>query len=200
MLFGDHWASIAGGAPLAGGATGPMWGFLPAFLYITLGNIFLGSPHDYATMHLSMRKKGNTIGLLIKELISERAGKMGVFLGWCSIAAFCATFLTALAKLFVATPELTLPTLAFTVSGVIMGFFIYKGGMSVFKATIFGIIVVGICVVLGLKYPIKLDYWVWFAIFVIYPVISASDLRPGSWLNPETGSTSASSLLAPWFS
>ena len=79
-LFGDHWASIAGGAPLAGGATGAMWGFLPAFLYITVGNVFLGSPHDYATMHLSMRKQGKTIGGLISELISERAGKMGVFL------------------------------------------------------------------------------------------------------------------------
>jgi len=89
-LFGDHWASIAGGAPLAGGATGPIWGFLPAFLYTTFGNIFLGSPHDYATMHLSMRKKGKTIGGLIQELISQRAGKMGVFLGWFSIAAFTA--------------------------------------------------------------------------------------------------------------
>lgn len=173
-LFGDHWASIAGGAPLAGGATGAMWGFLPAFLYITLGNIFLGSPHDYATMHISMRKQGMTIGLLIKELISNRAGKMGVFLGWCSIAAFTAVFLSALAKLFEATPELTLPTIAFTVSGVMMGFLIYRFGWPVLRATILGIIIVVICIILGLKYPIHLPYYVWFGIFVIYPVVSAS--------------------------
>ncbi len=173
-LFGDHWASIAGGAPLAGGATGAMWGFLPAFLYITIGNVFLGSPHDYATMHLSMRKQGKTIGGLISELISERAGKMGVFLGWCSIAAFTATFLTALAKLFVATPELTLPTIAFTISGVIMGLLIYKVGWPVMYATILGVIIVAIAIVLGLKYPISLPYYAWFAIFTIYPIISAS--------------------------
>lgn len=173
-LFGDHWASIAGGAPLAGGATGAMWGFLPAFLYITLGNIFLGSPHDYATMHISMRKQGMTIGLLIKELISNRAGKMGVFLGWCSIAAFTAVFLSALAKLFEATPELTLPTIAFTVSGVMMGFLIYRFGWPVLRATVLGIIIVVICIILGLKYPIHLPYYVWFGIFVIYPVVSAS--------------------------
>jgi len=187
-LFGDHWASIAGGAPLAGGATGAMWGFLPAFLYITLGNIFLGSPHDYATMHLSMRKRGMTIGGLIAELISKRAGKMGVFLGWCSISAFCATFLTALAGLFEATPQLTLPTIAFTACGVLMGFLIYKFGWPVMRATVLGVIIVVICIILGLKYPISLPYYVWFAIFTIYPIISASIpawvlVEPRNWLN-----------------
>lgn len=172
-LFGDHWASIAGGAPLAGGATGPIWGFLPAFLYTTFGNIFLGSPHDYATMHLSMRKKGKTIGGLIQELISQRAGKMGVFLGWFSIAAFTATFLTALGKLFESTPELTLPTLAFTGSGIFMGFLIYRFGWPVLRATAIGVVTVVIFIWLGIKYPISLPFWAWFAIFTAYPIISA---------------------------
>ena len=188
MLFGDHWASIAGGAPLAGGATGPMWGFLPAFLYITLGNVFLGSPHDFATMHLSMRKKGNTIGLLIRELISQRAGKMGVFLGWCSIAAFTATFLTALSKLFESTPELTLPTLALTLSGILLGFLIYKLGWPVFRATMIGFVIVFASIYLGLLYPIKLSYGVWFFLFTVYPIISACVpawvlVEPRNWLN-----------------
>ncbi len=173
-LFGDHWASIAGGSPLAGGATGVMWGWLPAFLYITVGNIFLGSPHDYATMHLSMRKQGMTIGGLITELISTRSGKMGVVLGWLTISAFVAVFLSSLANLFEATPELTLPTIAFTVSGVIMGFLIYKAGWPVMRATILGIIIVAAAVYYGLQYPIHLSHNVWFAIFVIYPIISAS--------------------------
>ncbi|MCL1915609.1 MAG: carbon starvation protein A [Desulfovibrionaceae bacterium] len=188
MLFGDHWASIAGGAPLAGGATGAMWGYLPAFLYITVGNVFLGSPHDYATMHISMRRRGDTIGAMIAGLVSKRAGKMGVFLGWCSIAAFCATFLTALGKLFEATPQLTLPTLAFTFCGVVMGFMIYRFGWSVFAATVFGLVVVCIFIVLGLHYPIKLPFYAWFAIFTAYPVISASIpawvlVEPRNWLN-----------------
>lgn len=173
-LFGDHWASIAGGAPLAGGATGVMWGFLPAFLYITFGNIFLGSPHDYGTMHLSMRKQGMTIGGLIKELISERSGKMGVLIGWFSIAAFVAVFLTALARLFEATPQLGLPTIAFTVSGVMMGLLIYKAGWPVLRASVLGIIIVAISIPLGMKYPISLSYGAWFGIFCVYPVISAS--------------------------
>jgi carbon starvation protein len=173
-LFGDHWASIAGGAPLAGGATGAMWGFLPAFLYITVGNIFLGSPHDFATMHISMRRRGDTIGTLISDLISKRAGKMGVFLGWCSIAAFTATFLNALGKLFEATPQLTLPTVSFTVMGVVMGFLIYRFGWEVSKATVLGVVVVAVFILLGLQYPITLPSTVWFIIFTIYPIISAS--------------------------
>lgn len=173
-LFGDHWASIAGGAPLAGGAIGVMWGFLPAFLYITFGNIFLGAPHDFATMHLSMRKKGMTIGGLTRTLISNRAGKMGVFIGWFSIAAFVAVFLEALSRLFEATPELGLPTIAFTVSGVLMGLLIYKVGWPVHKASVLGIIIVIISIPVGMNYPINLPFAAWFAIFCIYPVISAS--------------------------
>jgi carbon starvation protein len=129
-----------------------------------------------------------TIGGLISELISKRAGKMGVFLGWCSIAAFCATFLTALAGLFEATPQLTLPTLAFTGCGVIMGFLIYRFGWPVMRATILGVIVVAICIYLGFIFPIKLPYYVWFALFTIYPIVSASIpawvlVEPRNWLN-----------------
>lgn len=172
-LFGDHWASIAGGAPLAGGAAGAMWGFLPAFLYITVGNIFLGSPHDYATMHISMRKKGKTIGGLIQELISQRAGKMGVFIGWFTIGAFMAVFLTALAKVFAATPQLTLPTLAFTASGLIMGFLIYRFGWPVLYASLVGVTIVAIFIFLGYQYPITWSFYTWIIIFTIYPIISA---------------------------
>ncbi len=172
-LFGDHWASIAGGAPLSGGATGAYWGILPAFLYITLGNIFLGSPHDYATMHISMRKEGKTIGLLIQDLIGERASKMGVFLGWCSIAAFTATFMSALPALFVATPTLTIPSLTFIALGVLLGVLIYKIGVSLFVASIIGVVVEVIAIWVGLQFPISLPYNFWFVFFIIYPIVSA---------------------------
>ncbi|MPL99402.1 Peptide transporter CstA [bioreactor metagenome] len=172
-LFGDHWASIAGGSPLAGGATGPYWGVLPAFLYITIGNIFLGSPHDYATMHLSVRKEGMTIGLLIKDLIGERASKLGVFLGWASIAAFTATFMSSLPALFVSTPTLTIPTLVFTIIGVIMGFMIYKVGLPLMLVSILGIVVELISVWVGLRVPILMSNNFWFVVFVVYPILSA---------------------------
>lgn len=173
-LFGDHWATIAGGAPLAGGATGVMWGFLPAFLYITVGNIFLGSPHDFSTMHISVRRQGKSIGVIISELISKRSGKMGVFLGWGAILAVMAVFLSALSALFAATPEMTIPAISFTVLGSIMGFLIYRFGWSVAKVTILGVVIEFLMIYLGIKYPVVFPHWVWFAIFSIYPIISAS--------------------------
>lgn len=173
-LFGDHWASIAGGAPLTGGATGVMWGYLPAFLYITVGSIFLGAPHDYATLHIAMRNKGKSIGMLIKDFISERCGKIIVVVGYISSGALNAVFLANLSSLFSETPTMTLPTLTFTLCGVLMGFLIYRYGWPVIWATLLGTGISFIGIYLGAQYPIYLPYWAWFIIFTIYPLLSAA--------------------------
>ena len=55
-----------------------------------------------------------------------------------------------------------------------MGFMIYRFGWPVLRATSIAVVIVAIFIVLGIKYPISLPFYAWFAIFSIYPVISAS--------------------------
>ena len=56
VLFGHHFASIAGTGPIVGPAIAVIWGWLPALVWIILGSIFAGAVHDYAALIMSTRK------------------------------------------------------------------------------------------------------------------------------------------------
>ena len=72
VLFGHHFASIAGTGPIVGPAIAIIWGWLPAVVWIIVGSIFAGAVHDYAALIISTRKKGVSIGELSREVISPR--------------------------------------------------------------------------------------------------------------------------------
>ncbi len=54
VLFGHHFASIAGAAPIVGPAIAVIWGWFPAFLWVVLGAVFLGCVHDFSALVLSV--------------------------------------------------------------------------------------------------------------------------------------------------
>ena len=59
VLFGHHFTSVAGAAPIVGPAIAVIWGWLPAFLWVVLGTIFAGAVHDFGTLWVSTRHKGS---------------------------------------------------------------------------------------------------------------------------------------------
>ncbi|MCH8317334.1 MAG: carbon starvation protein A, partial [Bacteroidetes bacterium] len=62
VLFGHHFSSIAGAAPILGPAIAIVWGWLPALLWVVVGAIFMGAVHDFGALVLSARNKGKSIG------------------------------------------------------------------------------------------------------------------------------------------
>ena len=58
VLWGHHFASIAGAAPIVGPAIAVIWGWLPALLWVCLGTVFMGAAHDFAALVISMRHQG----------------------------------------------------------------------------------------------------------------------------------------------
>jgi len=62
ILFGHHFASIAGLGPILGPAIAVIWGWLPGVLWILFGSIFMGAVHDMSTMFVSLRNRGRSIG------------------------------------------------------------------------------------------------------------------------------------------
>ena len=65
VLFGHHFASIAGAGPIVGPIIAAMFGWGPAFLWIIIGCIFVGSMHDFAALFLSVRNQGRSIAYVI---------------------------------------------------------------------------------------------------------------------------------------
>jgi len=69
ILFGHHYASIAGLAPMLGPAIAVIWGWLPAMLWVVLGTLFIGAVHDFGALAVSMRNRGLSIGKVAEDLI-----------------------------------------------------------------------------------------------------------------------------------
>lgn len=109
VLFGHHYSSIAGAAPIVGPAVAVIWGWVPAIIWVTLGTIFMGAVHDLGTLVLSMRYKGHSIGQLASSIIGQRARNLFLlvifFLVWLVIAVFA----LVIANLFVSYPTTVLP-------------------------------------------------------------------------------------------
>jgi len=53
ILFGHHFTSIAGAAPIIGPCVAAYWGWLPALLWVVLGTVFMGAVHDYGALVIS---------------------------------------------------------------------------------------------------------------------------------------------------
>ena len=70
IIFGHHFTSIAGTGPIVGPAIAVMWGWLPAMLWVVFGAIFVGAVHDFGSLVVSLRNKGQSIGDVAGHLIS----------------------------------------------------------------------------------------------------------------------------------
>ncbi|MCM8770095.1 MAG: carbon starvation protein A, partial [Candidatus Omnitrophica bacterium] len=73
ILFGHHFASIAGAGPILGPVIAAvLWGWGPALLWIVLGSIFFGGVHDFSSLMLSLRHRGGSVGDVTSEVLTQR--------------------------------------------------------------------------------------------------------------------------------
>jgi carbon starvation protein len=104
VLWGHHFTSVAGAAPIVGPAIAIYWGWLPAFLWITLGTIFAAGVHDFGTLVLSIRNKGQSIGTLANRLIGKRAKVLFLFIILILVLMVNAVFAWVISNLFISFP------------------------------------------------------------------------------------------------
>jgi carbon starvation protein len=104
ILWGHHFTSIAGAAPIVGPAIAVFWGWLPAFLWVILGTVFAAGVHDFGTLVLSVRNKGHSIGTLANRLIGQRAKILFLFIILILVLMVNAVFAWVISKLFISFP------------------------------------------------------------------------------------------------
>ena len=92
VLFGHHFCSVAGAAPIIGPAIAVIWGWLPALIWVVVGTIFIGAVHDFGALALSAKRGGRTMGDLAGDLLGPRARiyflGIIVLLTWVVLAVF----------------------------------------------------------------------------------------------------------------
>ncbi|MBX9952545.1 MAG: carbon starvation protein A [Candidatus Obscuribacterales bacterium] len=74
VLFGHHFAAIAGAGPLVGPILAAQFGYLPGTIWLIVGAVLAGAVQDFVILCASMRRKGKSLGQMAKEEISPLAG------------------------------------------------------------------------------------------------------------------------------
>jgi carbon starvation protein len=126
VLFGHHFTSVAGAAPIVGPAIAVIWGWLPAFLWVVLGTIFAGAVHDFGTLWISVRHKGSSIGTLAERIVGARARVLFLLIIFFLLLMVNAVFAVVIANLLIANHGAVLPVWGSLVVAVIVGFLIYR--------------------------------------------------------------------------
>ncbi|TGK33331.1 carbon starvation protein A [Leptospira gomenensis] len=105
VLFGHHYASIAGLAPVLGPAVAVIWGWLPAMVWVVLGSIFVGCVHDFGALVVSVRNQGKSIGQVAEDLLGHRARSLFHAIIFFLVALAMGVFVLVLAEMFSADPK-----------------------------------------------------------------------------------------------
>lgn len=156
VLFGHHFASIAGLAPMLGPAIAVMWGWVPAMIWVVLGTIFIGAVHDFSALAVSLRAKGKSIGKVAEDIIGHRAKSLFHAIIIFLIALAMGVFVQVVSQLFSANfyPEAVFPSVALMVLAVIMGVLFYKKGVPLGRLTMVSFALTLIAVYLGRVLPV----------------------------------------------
>jgi len=188
VLFGHHFASIAGAAPIIGPAIAIAWGWIPAILWIWFGNVFIGMVHDYLSLMASVRKKGKSIAWIAGELTNKGTGYLFSWFIFLTLILIVAAFGAVMGIIFVKEPAVPTAFLLFIVAAVITGLLAYKAKVNFTVATVIGLVLIVLSIWIGLSYPIHASFHTWMIVILIYIIVAAALpvwilMQPRDYLN-----------------
>ncbi|MBV6499168.1 MAG: Peptide transporter CstA [Prosthecobacter sp.] len=160
VVFGHHFAAIAGPGPLVGPVLASQFGYLPGTLWILIGATLGGGVHDAIVMFASIRRGGKSVGQMLKEEVNSVVG----FVAMVSILAIM-TILLAVLGLVVVKALAESPWGLFTIAMTIPLAFIMGFGHTILKisvrdVTIFGIVGLLVSVWAGSKLEVwGIQHW-----------------------------------------
>ena len=181
VLFGHHFASIAGAAPIVGPAIAVIWGWFPAFLWVVLGAVLMGCVHDFSALILSVRHRARSIGDLAGDIIGKKATTAYLVIMFFVVVLLMAIFLRLIAGLLMRYPEVVIPAAALIVIAMGIGLLIYRTKIGLGAASIVGIILMLLSIWVGTKNPLVLSetlvvntpFFTWVIMLVIYSFVAS---------------------------
>lgn len=191
VLFGHHFASICGLGPIIGPALAAIWGWLPAFLWIIFGAVFIGAAHDFGSLILSARYEGRSIGDLTGDIIGPRARLLFLVIIFFMIALAMGLFASVIATLFAPSyyPQAVIPSGLLIVIAIVLGQVVFKRGGRLGPATALGLLLMFGSLWVGAKLPVTgPSPTTWIFILLIYSFTASCLpvwvlLQPRDYLN-----------------
>jgi carbon starvation protein len=202
VLFGHHFAAIAGAGPIIGPTVGLIFGFIPCLLWLILGAVFIGAVHDYSALFASMREGGQSMARVAEKSL----GKAGFIIlisftifmvllvtsAFLGLAAVALTSLVPIKELGLEPSQSLLKTImvdgtimatigaiastsviVITIFSPLIGYLLYKKGISSYYAALLAILVCIASIKIGMSYPLILGHTFWMISLSIYVFIAA---------------------------
>ena len=196
ILFGHHFTSVAGAAPIIGPCVAAYWGWLPALVWILFGTILMGAVHDFGALVMSVKEKGKSIADIASTTISKRARLMFLIFIILLVWLVLAVFAMAVADLFVGIPSSVIPINIEIIIAIIMGYLIYKKKMDILIPSLIALALLYFFVWVGTKAPVDFTEVMpaqdaknlWIILLFIYSAIASllpvwTLLQPRDYIN-----------------
>lgn len=156
VLFGHHFASIAGAGPIVGPVAAAYMGWGPVVLWIIFGCIFIGAMHDFAALFLSVRNQGRSIGSVIESYLGFPGRIAFLVFCWVALVLVVAVFAILVAKTFVKSPEVATASLLFIAIAPVFGWLINRRRVSLVLASFVFVPLLFVFIWVGVKAPLNL--------------------------------------------
>lgn len=181
VLWGHHFTSVAGAAPIVGPAIAVIWGWMPAFLWVTLGTVFFAGMHDMGALWASQRNRGRSIGALSARYIGARGSNLFMVVIFLLLLMVNAAFAVVISKLLVSTPSAVVPTWGAIVVALLVGQAIYRLRWNLAIVSIAGVAVLYGLMLLGDRFPVVLPETVlgmpagafWIVVLFLYAGVAS---------------------------
>ncbi len=211
VLWGHHFTSVAGAAPIVGPAIAVYWGWLPALLWVLLGTVFAAGVHDFGTLVLSVRNKGQSVGTLANKLIGQNAKILFLFIILLLVLMVNAVFAWVIANLFISFPASVVSVFIQIPLAIWIGYRVYKRKGNMLLPSLFALAVMYFAAIMASYIPAlqinlveyfggegttslfgmtatSLAFFVWIIILMVYVYIASTLpvwklLQPRDYIN-----------------
>lgn len=188
VLLGHHFASIAGAGPIVGPVIAAGFGWIPVYIWVLFGAVFIGGTHDYATIIASIRHQSKSIGFVIEKYIGISGKKLFLLFAWATLILVVAVFTIIVADTFTSIPAAGTSSILFMFLAVLFGLSIYRLKIPLWIASIVGVVLLFACIPLGEMFPLQLSKVFWQLILFVYIFLASVTpvwilLQPRDYLN-----------------
>lgn len=149
VLWGHHFTSVAGAAPILGPAIAIYWGWLPAFLWVVLGTVFAAGVHDFGTLALSVRNKGYSIGTIADRLVGRRAKLLFLFIILILVLMVNAVFAWVISNLFISYPASVFPVFIQIPLAILIGYTAYKRNVKMLLPSVIALVIMYLAAIMA---------------------------------------------------
>lgn len=211
VLWGHHFTSVAGAAPIVGPAIAVYWGWLPALLWVLLGTVFAAGVHDFGALVLSVRNKGQSVGTLAHRLIGRNAKLLFLFIILILVLMVNAVFAWVISNLFILFPSAVLAVFIQIPLAIWIGYHVYKKQGNMLLPSVIALAVMYATAIIASRVPalqidlvsyfggegnvvafgldgVAMAFFVWIMILMVYVYIASTLpvwklLQPRDYIN-----------------